>query len=128
MLSDKDQVVLKSYITLVNSVSRFVTSLSNEIESEGVAPIFDNLKSLSNEFGVNADEVIRLMREHNDISEQAYKLTGDDLLYVRIAGSLFAHLSNIASIIYDVEQGVQAVEVFNEMLGTLLILQELGYE
>lgn len=128
MLSDKDQVVLKSYMILVNSVSRFVTSLSNDIESEGVTPIFDNLKSLSNEFGVNADEVIRLMREHNDISEQAYKLTGDDLLYVRIAGSLFAHLSNIASIIYDVEQGVQAVEVFNEMLGTLLILQELGYE
>lgn len=128
MLSDKDQTVLNAYTLLVESVSEFITSLYTETEADSVAPIARNLAYLSKEFGVNAKEVVKVLREHNDIPAQAEKLVGDELLYVRITGSLFAHLSNIASVIYDVEQGVQAVEVFNEMLGTLLILQEFGYE
>ena len=128
MLSDKDQTVLNAYTLLVESVSEFITSLYTETEADSVSPIARNLAYLSKEFGVNAEEVVKVLREHNDIPAQATELESDELLYVRITGTLFAHLSNIASVIYDVEQGVQALEVFNEMLGTLLILQEVGYE
>lgn len=127
MLNDKDQAVLNAYTLLVESVSEFCTSLYTDFEAGSVTPIARNLAYLSQQFGVNADEVVKVLREHNDIPAQAEKLAGDEMLYVRITGSLFAHLSNIASVIYDVEQGVQAVEVFNEMLGTLLILEEVGY-
>lgn len=127
MLNDKDQTVLNAYTLLVESVSEFCTSLYTDFEAGSVTPIARNLAYLSQQFGVNAEEVVKVLREYNDIPAQAEKLAGDGMLYVRITGSLFAHLSNIASVIYDVEQGVQAVEVFNEMLGTLLILEEVGY-
>lgn len=128
MLNDKDQNVLNAYTLLVESTCKFITSLNlSDTETESVAPIARNLAYLSQQFGVNAEEVVKVLRKYNDIPTQAAKLESDGLLYVRITGSLFAHLSNIASVIYDVEQGVQAVEVFNEMLGTLLILEELGY-
>lgn len=128
MLSDKDQTVLNAYTLLVESVSEFCISLNTETEAGSVSSIARNLAYLSKEFGVNAEEVVKILREYNDIPAQAAELESDELLYVRITGTLFAHLGDIASVIYDVEQGVHAVEVFNEMLGTLLILEEVGYE
>lgn len=120
--------VLNHYTALCNSVSDFVVSLYTSDESLGVADIKAALWAVAEDFGIKADEVVQVLKDNNDIPAQADKLTGDDLVYVRITGSLFAHVSNIASIIYDIEQGLHAVGAINEMIGTLLILEEAGYE
>lgn len=120
--------VLNHYTELCNSVSDFVVSLYTSEESLGVADIKAALWAVAEDFGIKADEVVRVLKDNNDIPAQADKLIGDDLVYVRITGSLFAHVSNIASIIYDIEQGLHAVGAVNEMIGTLLILGEAGYE
>lgn len=119
--------VLNHYTELCNSVSDFVVSLYTSDESLGVADIKAALWAVAEDFGIKADEVVQVLKDNNDIPAQADKLTGDDLVYVRITGSLFAHVSNIASIIYDIEQGLHAVGAINEMIGTILILEEAGY-
>lgn len=119
--------VLNHYTELCNSVSDFVVSLYTSEESLGVADIKAALWAVAEDFGIKADEVVQVLKDNNDIAAQAAKLTGDDLVYVRITGSLFAHVSNIASIIYDIEQGLHAVGAVNEMIGTILILEEAGY-
>lgn len=119
--------VLHHYTELCNSVSDFVVSLYTSEESLGVADIKAALWAVAEDFGIKADEVVQVLKDNNDIAAQADKLTGDDLVYVRITGSLFAHVSNIASIIYDIEQGLHAVGAINEMIGTTLILEEAGY-
>lgn len=120
--------VLNHYTELCNSVSDFVVSLYTSDESLGVADIKAALWAVAEDFGIKADEVVQVLKDNNDIAAQADKLIGDDLVYVRITGSLFAHVSNIASIIYDIEQGLHAVGAINEMIGTLLILEEACYE
>lgn len=119
--------VLNHYTELCNSVSDFVVSLYTSDESLGVADIKAALWAVAEDFGIKADEVVQVLKDNNDIPAQADKLIGDDLVYVRITGSLFAHVSNIASIIYDIEQGLHAVGAINEMIGTILILEEAGY-
>lgn len=119
--------VLNHYTDLCNSVSDFVVSLYTSDESLGVSDIKAALWAVAEDFGIKADEVVQVLQDNNDIAAQADKLTGDGLVYVRITGSLFAHTSNIASIIYDIEQGLHAVGAINEMIGTLLILEEAGY-
>lgn len=119
--------VLNHYTELCNSVSDFVVSLYTSDESLGVCDIKAALWAVAEDFGITADGVVQVLKDNNDITAQAGKLTGDELVYVRITGSLFAHVSNIASIIYDIEQGLHAVGAINEMIGTLLILEEMGY-
>lgn len=119
--------VLNHYTELCNSVSDFVVSLYTSDESLGVGDIKTALWAVAEDFGITADEVVQVLKDNNDITAQAGKLAGDELVYVRITGSLFAHVSNIASIIYDIEQGLHAVGAINEMIGTLLILEEMGY-
>lgn len=123
-MSDK---AIINYSELCTAVSEFVTSLHTYDESQSLHDVKAALWAVAEDFGIKADEVVQVLKDNNDIPAQAAKLTEDELVYVRITGSLFAHTSNIASIIYDIEQGLHAVGAINEMIGTILILEEVGY-
>lgn len=116
-----------NYTALCTAVSNFVTSLNSSDEADSLGKVKTALWAVAADFGIKADEVVTVLKENNDIPLKAAKLTEDELVYVRITGSLFAHTSNIASIIYDIEQGLHAVGAINEMIGTILILEEVGY-
>ncbi len=52
-------------------------------------------------------------------------MRGDPLVQVRIIGTLAQNLADIAGCVYDVEASLQMSEVIGQMLGTILIIQEL---
>lgn len=107
-------------------VSRFIGDLYNDAEPT-VSSIKSDLVLLGKVYGADLALVEEQMQQHNDIPAKAEKLLEDPLVYLRIVGSLSAHLGNIAAVLYDPEQGLVAVEVMGELLGTLLVLQEAGY-
>lgn len=94
-------------------------------------PMLTNIKlcleDLAALYGADLALVEEQMQQHNDIPAKAEKLLEDPLVYLRIVGSLAAHLGNIAAVLYDPEQGMVAVEVLGELLGTLLVLEAAGY-
>ena len=107
-------------------VSRFIGDLYTDME-----PMVDCIKSdlaqLAKLYGADLALVEEQMQQHNDIPAKAEKLLEDPLVYLRIVGSLSAHLGNIAAVLYDPEQGLVAVEVLGELLGTVLVLEAAGY-
>lgn len=107
-------------------VSRFIQDLYNDAEPV-VSGTLSDLHQLGKIYGADLKLVAEQMQQHNDIPAKAEKLLEDPLVYLRIVGSLSAHLGNIAAVLYDPEQGLIAVEVMGELLGTLLVLQEAGY-
>lgn len=125
-MTENTKEVQTAFQNLSYEVSRFVGDLYNDAEPV-VSGILSDLHLLGKIYGADLKLVAEQMHQHNDIPAKAEKLLEDPLVYLRIVGSLSAHLGNIAAVLYDPEQGLVAIEVMGELLGTLLVLQEAGY-
>lgn len=125
-MTDTTKDVACAFQNLSYEVSRYVVDLYNDAEPT-VSSIKSDLKVLAKLYGLDLDLVAEQMQQHNDLPAKAEKLLQDPLVYLRIVGSLSAHISGIAAVLYDPEQGLIAVEVMSELLGTLLVLEEAGY-
>ena len=87
--------------------------------------IYDALDKLAALYGMDLELAATAFKEHNDIAAHADKLKGDDLVLIRIVGTLSVGLAEIGSCIYDVDQSLRTPEVIGDMLGTVLVLSEL---
>ena len=87
--------------------------------------IYDALDKLASLYGMDLELAATAFKEHNDIAAHADKLKGDDLVLIRIVGTLSIGLAEIGSCIYDVDQSLRTPEVIGDMLGTVLVLSEL---
>lgn len=87
--------------------------------------IYDALDKLAALYGMDLELAATTFKEHNDIAAHADKLKGDDLVLIRIVGTLSIGLAEIGSCIYDVDQSLRTPEVIGNMLGTVLVLSEL---
>lgn len=87
--------------------------------------IYDALDKLAALYGMDLELAATAFKEHNDIAAHADKLKGDDLVLIRIVGTLSIGLAEIGSCIYDVDQSLRTPEVIGDMLGTVLVLSEL---
>lgn len=88
--------------------------------------VYDALDELAALYGMDLELAATAFEEHNDIAAHADKLKGDDLVLIRIVGTLSVGLAEIGSCIYDVDQSLRTPEVIGDMLGTVLVLSELG--
>lgn len=125
-MTENTKEIQTAFQNLSYEVSRFIGDLYNDAEPT-VSCIKSDLVLLGKVYGADLALVEEQMQQHNDIPAKAENLLEDPLVYLRIVGSLSAHLGNIAAVLYDPEQGLVAVEVMGELLGTLLVLQEAGY-
>ena len=87
--------------------------------------IYDALDKLAALYGMDLELAATAFKEHNDLAAHADKLKGDDLVLIRIVGTLSVGLAEIGSCIYDVDQSLRTPEVIGDMLGTVLVLSEL---
>lgn len=87
--------------------------------------IYDALDKLAALYGMDLELAATAFREHNDLAAHADKLRGDDLVLIRVVGTLSVGLAEIGSCIYDVDQSLRTPEVIGDMLGTVLVLSEL---
>ena len=87
--------------------------------------IYDALDKLAALYGMDLELAATAFKEHNDIAAHADKLKGDDLVLIRVVGTLSIGLAEIGSCIYDVDQSLRTPEVIGDMLGTVLVLSEL---
>lgn len=87
--------------------------------------IYDALDKLAALYGMDLELAATAFKEHNDIAAHADKLKGDDLVLIRIVGTLSIGLAEIGSCIYDADQSLRTPEVIGDMLGTVLVLSEL---
>lgn len=125
-MTENTKEIQTAFQNLSYEVSRFIGDLYNDAEPT-VSCIKSDLVLLGKIYGANLALVEEQMQQHNDIPAKAEKLLEDPLVYLRIVGSLAAHLGNIAAVLYDPEQGLVAVEVLGELLGTVLVLEAAGY-
>lgn len=88
--------------------------------------IYDALDKLAALYGMDLELAATAFKEHNDLAAHADKLRGDDLVLIRVVGTLSVGLAEIGSCIYDVDQSLRTPEVIGDMLGTVLVLSELG--
>ncbi len=88
--------------------------------------IYGALDKLAALYGMDLELAATAFKEHNDLAAHADKLKGDDLVLIRIVGTLSIGLAEIGSCIYDVDQSLRTPEVIGDMLGTVLVLSELG--
>lgn len=88
--------------------------------------VYDALDKLAALYGMDLELAATAFKEHNDLAAHADKLKGDDLVLIRIVGTLSIGLAEIGSCIYDVDQSLRTPEVIGDMLGTVLVLSELG--
>lgn len=87
--------------------------------------VYDALDALAALYGMDLDLAATAFEEHNDLAAHANKLRGDDLVLIRVVGTLSIGLADIGSCIYDVDQSLRTPEVIGDMLGTVLVLSEL---
>lgn len=87
--------------------------------------VYDALDELAALYGMDLELAATAFEEHNDLAAHADKLRGDDLVLIRIVGTLSIGLAEIGSCIYDVDQSLRTPEVIGDMLGTVLVLSEL---
>lgn len=87
--------------------------------------VYDALDKLAALYGMDLDLAATAFEEHNDLAAHANKLRGDDLVLIRVVGTLSIGLAEIGSCIYDVDQSLRTPEVIGDMLGTVLVLSEL---
>ena len=87
--------------------------------------IYDALDKLAALYGMDLELAATAFKEHNDLVAHADKLRGDDLVLIRVVGTLSIGLAEIGSCIYDVDQSLRTPEVIGDMLGTVLVLSEL---
>ena len=125
-MTENTKEIQTAFQDLSRKVSVFVLDLYYDSEPDAYE-IKEHLFRLAKLYGADLALVEEQMQQHNDIPAKAEKLLEDPLVYLRIVGSLAAHLGNIAAVLYDPEQGLVAVEVLGELLGTLLVLEAAGY-
>lgn len=87
--------------------------------------VYDALDELAALYGMDLELASTAFEEHNDLAAHADKLRGDDLVLIRVVGTLSIGLAEIGSCIYDADQGLRTPEVIGDMLGTVLVLSEL---
>lgn len=87
--------------------------------------VYDALDELAALYGMDLELAATAFEEHNNLAAQADKLRGDDLVLIRVVGTLSIGLAEIGSCIYDADQSLRTPEVIGDMLGTMLVLSEL---
>ena len=95
------------------------------VHAIGLDVVYDALDKLAALYGMDLELAATAFKEHNDLAAHADKLRGDDLVLIRVVGTLSIGLAEIGSCIYDVDQSLRTPEVIGDMLGTVLVLSEL---
>lgn len=118
--------VLNAYKKLAKAVASVVyDSASDYVVDSQLDVLYDALDKLAALYGMDLELAATAFKEHNDLAAHADKLRGDDLVLIRVVGTLSVGLAEIGSCIYDVDQSLRTPEVIGDMLGTVLVLSEL---
>lgn len=117
--------VLDAYKKLVLAVSSVTHDAVSGFDRGDLSDVYDALDKLAALYGMDLELAATAFREHNDLAAHADKLRGDDLVLIRVVGTLSIGLAEIGSCIYDADQSLRTPEVIGDMLGTVLVLSEL---
>jgi hypothetical protein len=118
--------VLDAYKNLAITVSAVVYDAAvYGVRTHRLDDVYDALDKLAALYGMDLELAATAFKEHNDLAAHADKLRGDDLVLIRVVGTLSIGLAEIGSCIYDVDQSLRTPEVIGDMLGTVLVLSEL---
>lgn len=118
--------VLTAYKNLAITVSAVVYDAAvYGVRIHRLDDVYDALDKLAALYGMDLELAATAFKEHNDLAAHADKLRGDDLVLIRVVGTLSIGLAEIGSCIYDVDQSLRTPEVIGDMLGTVLVLSEL---
>ncbi|WP_404647802.1 hypothetical protein [Raoultella ornithinolytica] len=118
--------VLNAYKNLAIAVGEVVhDAVSYDFKTPRLDNVYNALDKLAALYGMDLELAATAFKEHNDLAAHADKLKGDDLVLIRIVGTLSIGLAEIGSCIYDVDQSLRTPEVIGDMLGTVLVLSEL---
>ena len=118
--------VLDAYKNLAIAVSAVIYDAAvYGVRIHRLDDVYDALDKLAALYGMDLELAATAFKEHNDLAAHADKLRGDDLVLIRIVGTLSVGLAEIGSCIYDVDQSLRTPEVIGDMLGTVLVLSEL---
>lgn len=119
--------VLDAYKKLAIAVSGAVhdATMADAVRIYRLCDVYDALDKLAALYGMDLELAATAFKEHNDLAAHADKLRGDDLVLIRVVGTLSIGLAEIGSCIYDVDQSLRTPEVIGDMLGTVLVLSEL---
>ena len=118
--------VLDAYKNLAITVSAVVYDAAvYGVRIHRLDDVYDALDKLAALYGMDLELAATAFKEHNDLAAHADKLRGDDLVLIRVVGTLSIGLAEIGSCIYDADQSLRTPEVIGDMLGTVLVLSEL---
>ncbi|CAK6605060.1 unknown function [Klebsiella phage vB_Kpn_K1PH164C1] len=118
--------VLNAYKNLAIAVSAVVYDAAvYGVRIHRLDDVYDKLDKLAALYGMDLELAATAFKEHNDLAAHADKLRGDDLVLIRVVGTLSIGLAEIGSCIYDADQSLRTPEVIGDMLGTVLVLSEL---
>ncbi|URY99692.1 hypothetical protein 6995_0025 [Klebsiella phage 6995] len=118
--------VLDAYKNLAIAVSAVVYDAAvYGVRVHRLDDVYSALDKLSSLYGMDLELAAAAFKEHNDLAAHADKLRGDDLVLIRVVGTLSIGLAEIGSCIYDADQSLRTPEVIGDMLGTVLVLSEL---
>lgn len=118
--------VLEAYENLATTVGSAVyDAAAYGVLNISLDDIYNALDELAALYGMDLDLAATAFKENNDLAAHADKLRGDDLVLIRVVGTLSIGLAEIGSCIYDVDQSLRTPEVIGDMLGTVLVLSEL---
>lgn len=118
--------VLNAYKNLAIAVSAVVYDAAvYGVRIHRLDDVYDKLDKLAALYGMDLEMAATAFKEHNDLAAHAGKLRGDDLVLIRVVGTLSIGLAEIGSCIYDADQSLRTPEVIGDMLGTVLVLSEL---
>ncbi|WPJ51537.1 hypothetical protein RCIP0035_00034 [Klebsiella phage RCIP0035] len=118
--------VLNAYKNLAIAVSAVVYDAAvYGVRTHRLNDVYDALDKLATLYGMDLELAATAFKEHNDLAAHADKLRGDDLVLIRVVGTLSIGLAEIGSCIYDIDQSLRTPEVIGDMLGTVLVLSEL---
>lgn len=117
--------VLNAYKNLAIAVSAVVYDAAvYGVRIRRLDDVYDALGKLAALYGMDLELAATAFKEHNDLAAHADKLRGDDLVLIRVVGTLSIGLAEIGSCIYDADQSLRTPEVIGDMLGTVLVLSE----
>lgn len=118
--------VLDAYKNLAIAVSAVVYDAAvYGVRTHRLNDVYDALDKLAALYGMDLELAATAFKEHNDLAAHADKLRGDDLVLIRVVGTLSIGLAEIGSCIYDADQSLRTPEVIGDMLGTVLVLSKL---
>lgn len=118
--------VLNAYKNLAIAVSAVVYDAAvYGVRIHRLDDVYDKLDKLAALYGMDLELAATAFKEHNDLAAHSDKLRGDDLVLIRVVGTLSIGLAEIGSCIYDADQSLRTPEVIGDMLGTVLVLSEL---